>query len=221
MREHRLFWREFRENFTTTGAFLPSGKALSRALARFVRNEKTGLRVLEVGPGTGSVTRQIVARLPATATLDLVEANPAFADWLRQRQQDDPRLAALGDRMTVHNCYVQELAVGGKYDVIVSGLPLNNFAPDVVRSILTTLTSHLAPGGTLSFFEYIAVRRLRAIVSGSQQRRRLREIGEAIDNVLAGHEIARDRVLQNAPPAWVHHVRFSDSVDKPHSGDAG
>jgi phospholipid N-methyltransferase len=68
MREYRLFWREFRQNFHTTGAILPSGRALARALARFVRAERSRVRILEVGPGTGAVTREIVAALPADRT---------------------------------------------------------------------------------------------------------------------------------------------------------
>jgi phosphatidylethanolamine/phosphatidyl-N-methylethanolamine N-methyltransferase len=211
MREYRLFWREFRQNFTTTGAILPSGRSLARALARFVHDDRPSLRVLEVGPGTGAVTREIIAALPSDATLDLVEANRGFVEWLEQLRRDDPKFGALGDRLTIFNCFAQDLPGGGQYDVIVSGLPLNNFEPDVVRSILTALRGQLAPGGTLSFFEYIAVRRARAAVSGSSGRKRLQGIGTAIDEVLADHEIARDRVVRNMPPAWVHHVRFSDS----------
>ena len=54
----------------------------------------------------------------------------------------------------------------GKYDVIVSGLPLNNFSPADVERILAVLCGRLAPRGTLSFFEYIAMRPARALVSG-------------------------------------------------------
>jgi phosphatidylethanolamine/phosphatidyl-N-methylethanolamine N-methyltransferase len=209
MREYRLFWREFRQNFSTTGAILPSGRPLARTLARLVRLDQPNLRVLEVGPGTGAVTREIVAALPPDARLDLVEANQGFVDWLEQLRRSDRQLAALGDRLTIHHCFAQDLPGAAQYDVIVSGLPLNNFEPDVVRAILAALRRQLAPGGTLSFFEYIAVRRVRAAISGPCRRRRLQGIGAAIDEILANHEIARDRVLKNVPPAWVHHVRFA------------
>ena len=65
----------------------------------------------------------------------------------------------------------------------------------------------LEPGGTLSFFEYIAVRRVKQLVSGRRERDRLRGIGQAMGELLAGGEIRRDGVWLNVPPAWVHHVR--------------
>ena len=51
------------------------------------------------------------------------------------------------------------------YEVIVSGLPLNNFSVESVEGILSQLMKLLKPGGTLSFFEYIAIRRFKAVVS--------------------------------------------------------
>jgi len=65
----------------------------------------------------------------------------------------------------------------------------------------------LKPDGTLSFFEYIAVRRARTLISGRAERTRLRGIGKAMQAVFDPHEFARDAVWLNAPPAWVHHVR--------------
>jgi phosphatidylethanolamine/phosphatidyl-N-methylethanolamine N-methyltransferase len=92
--------------------------------------------------------------------------------------------------------------------VIVSGLPLNNFSVDQVEQILHLLTGLVRPGGTLSFFEYIAIRRARAVVSGPRQRARLRGIGHAVAAVLEPHEIRCEWVWRNVPPACVHHVRL-------------
>ena len=49
----RLFLTEFRRNFRTTGALLPSGRRLSAALVHFVREsaDHRPRRILEVGPG--------------------------------------------------------------------------------------------------------------------------------------------------------------------------
>jgi len=77
-----------------------------------------------------------------------------------------------------------------------------------VEEILGTLIALLKPGGTLSFFEYMAIRRLRAIVSGPAQRARLRGIGKALGALLREHEIRREWIWPNVPPAWVHHVRL-------------
>ena len=206
----RLFFSEFRRNFRTTGAVLPSGRRLSAALARFVRegDGQRPRRILEVGPGTGAVTRQIVAALRPDDRLDLVELNDSFVECLRQRFRRDPAFQPAADRSRVLHCPVEDLPAEATYDVIVSGLPLNNFAVDEVRRILDGLAKLAQPGGTLSFFEYIAIRRLKALVAGRAERARLRGIGEVVGRLLGQREVRRDWILPNVPPAWVHHVRF-------------
>ncbi|MBN2474525.1 MAG: methyltransferase domain-containing protein [Pirellulales bacterium] len=208
--EHGLFFKEFLRNFHTTGAILPSGRFLAAALARFVtEGAAEGRKILEVGPGTGPVTRRIVAGLGPDDRLDLVELNESFVRQLRHRFETDEAFRAVADRSRVLHCPVEDLRDAGSYDLIISGLPLNNFSGDAVRQILATLTGLLKAGGTLSFFEYIAVRRARALISGRAERARLRGIGQAMQAVLGPHEIRRDWVWPNVPPAWVHHVRPS------------
>jgi hypothetical protein len=65
----------------------------------------------------------------------------------------------------------------------------------------------LKPGGTLSFFEYVGVRPLRALVSRNRERERLRGVGAAIAEARRGRAIGRNLVVPNVPPAWVHHLR--------------
>lgn len=206
--EYRLFFLEFLRTFHTTGAVLPSGRFLSAALARFVAEKSDRpRRILEVGPGTGAVTRFIIAAMSPSDHLDLVELNEVFVQGLENRFRTDPEFQAVADRARVLHRPVEQLPTDQHYDLIVSGLPLNNFSVESVECILATLTGLLAPGGTLSFFEYIAVRTARALVSGKADRERLRGISQAMRHVLDGREIRRDAVLLNIPPAWVHHVR--------------
>jgi len=207
--EYRLFLREFVHNFHTTGAVLPSGPWLARALVRYLRAPAPGRprRVLEVGPGTGAVTRQIVAHLAPQDHLDLVELNESFVLRLRERFQHEPAFQAVAERTRVLHCPIQEVQADGGYDLIISGLPLNNFPAELVRQILSALTGMLAPGGMLSFFEYIAVRSAKTFLSGASERQRLRGVTAALRETLDRGEIRRDWVWPNVPPAWVHHVR--------------
>jgi phosphatidylethanolamine/phosphatidyl-N-methylethanolamine N-methyltransferase len=208
MSEYRLFFREFLQNFRTTGAILPSGRRLAKALARYVAEPSAGpRRILEVGPGTGAVTRHIISALQPLDRLDLVELNESFVRQLERRFQSDPHFHAVADRARVLHCPVEEMAGESKYNLIVSGLPLNNFSVALVERILQVLLNMLEPGGTFSFFEYIALRRAKAIISGSTERQRLRGIEHAMDNMLSRHEIGRQAIWLNMPPAWVHHVR--------------
>jgi phospholipid N-methyltransferase len=209
--DYRVFLREFRRTFESTGAVMPSGPALSRALAHFVREgdvSTNGRRILEVGPGTGAVTGHIVRAMRAGDRLDLVERNDEFVTRLRERLVNDDTLRPCAERIALHHVGVEELPEDRPYDVIVSGLPLNNFSVAFVEQLLGKLQRLLAPGGTLSFFEYVAVRRVKAALSRQAERERLRGIGRLLGELLGAHETRRDRVLANVPPAWVHHVRW-------------
>jgi phosphatidylethanolamine/phosphatidyl-N-methylethanolamine N-methyltransferase len=210
--EYSVFLREFVRNFHTTGAVLPSGRWLALALTRYLRAPADGpRRVLEVGPGTGAVTQRIVAALRPDDQLDLVELNDSFVARLRERFGHEPGFQAAAPRSRVLHCAIEDVPRGEPYDLIISGLPLNNFSVALVTQILDVFTQLLKPGGVLSFFEYIAVRKARAIVSNREERMRLRGIGQALHSLLDGREIRRDWIWPNVPPAWVHHVRMADA----------
>jgi len=210
--DYRLFLRQFRRAYHTTGAVLPSGRTLCRALASHVGSEDDRpLHVLEVGPGTGSVTRAIIGRLRSDDRLDLVEVNDQFVAHLQERLRTDPEFRSVADRTHIWNAHVEQLTAAEqppRYDRIVSGLPLNNFSPGEVETILGALRELLAPGGTLSFFQYMWIRNARTLVSGRRERTRLRGIGNVLDGLLDRYEIGRQWIWPNVPPAWVHHVQF-------------
>lgn len=213
---HRTFLREFRRQFHTTGAILPSSRFLAGALARYVRegrddDAQVPRRVLEVGPGTGSVTDKIVEALGPADQLDLVEINEEFVALLERRFAEEPKLSAVADRVRILNRPIEEVGDGEPYDRIVSGLPLNNFEVADVQRILGVLEGLLKPGGRLSFFEYFFIRGFRSAVSRGEERQRLRGIGATLGEMLRRHEIRRELIWLNTPPAWVHHVQFADA----------
>src|SRR5262245_49636372 len=61
--ECRAFFGQFRRQYHTTGSILPSSRALGRALTKPMRQAAAPRRILEIGPGTGAVTREIVRSL--------------------------------------------------------------------------------------------------------------------------------------------------------------
>ena len=208
--DYRLFFTEFRRNFRTTGALLPSGRQLSETLVRFVREPPDGgtRRILEVGPGTGAVTRHLIREMHANDHLDLVELNQSFVDRLNHRFRCDPEFQSVARRCRVLHCAIEDLPADTTYEVIVSGLPMNNFAAAEVEHILGVFCRLARPGTTLSFFEYMGIRRFKAAVSGRAERARLRAIGRIIGGLRKERGIRTDRIWSNFPPACVHHVRF-------------
>lgn len=199
----RLFLKQARRNFIDTGAIAPSSRYVARAVTRSITAATGPIDVLEVGAGTGAITREIVRRLPRQSRLDVYEINPVFIKHLERR---------FGQRMgiKVHNARAEDVAGGPRYDTIISGLPLNNFAPSDVRRILESLFSALKPGGVLTYFEYLLIRELKSLATGKQERRRLRGVGRVTNGFLRKYEFRREAILRNIPPVLVHALRKPD-----------
>src|SRR5438132_4086883 len=87
--ECRNFFRESRRNFHDTGSVLPSSRFLGRALASELKKVRGPARILEVGPGTGAVTTQILRQLIPGDRFDLVELNSHFVELLQKRMDQD------------------------------------------------------------------------------------------------------------------------------------
>ena len=206
------FFRAFRRNFHTTGAILPSSRFLARALASDLKGTRKPARILEVGPGTGAVTREIVRLLQEGDRLDAVEINPSFVEHLRLRFQQEKLFRSRLDQIELIEGAVEELLGTAVYDFIISGLPLNNFAVSQVRMIFRTFNRLLKPGGTLSYYEYAFVRQLKTPFVGREERRRLRKVGRVVERTLQKYQIGRKRILINVPPATVRRLRFKPAI---------
>ena len=99
----------------------------------------TGRGESSVGPGTGAVTRRIIRRMHPTDRLELVEVDEGFIAHLNGRFQNEDDFRAVRDRATVHCTRIENLPADDGYDIIISGLPLNNFAVADVEQILEVL----------------------------------------------------------------------------------
>ena len=213
-RDHVEFFRQFRTHFHTTGSVAPSSRHLAQAMTRHIAAPRGPARILEVGPGTGAVTRRILKLLRPGDRLDLVELNESFANLLRQRFQSDPAFQPAAGQAQVHVCGIETFKSDAKYDYIISGLPFNNFSPAFVSQVLQAFDELMAPGGMLSYFEYMYVRPLRRLVSRQSERTRLTELDCVLSAFRSRHGASRDSVFLNIPPAWVQHLR------KGHTGAA-
>jgi len=115
------FIRSWLEKPLTVGAVAPSSRMLGRAMARYVDIAQTG-PVIELGPGTGAITAELVARGVAPSRLMLVEFDSTFCRLLRQRYPEA--------RVVQGDAYRLEETLAGVLDepaaALVSGLPLFN-----------------------------------------------------------------------------------------------
>ena len=202
------FFRECRRQFRSTGAILPSTRFLARALVSELRKPHGPARILEVGPGTGSVTREILRTLQARDRLDLVEINARFINLLNERFDKEWQFRFYREQVRLIHSAVEQLPGEGLYDFIVSGLPLNNFPVGMVRTIFRAYDRLLKPGGMLTYYEYVLIRHLKTPFVNRRERRRLLSVGRLVGGYIRDYQIRRQRIFINVPPATVRHLRL-------------
>lgn len=209
------FFRESRRHFRDTGSLLPSSKFLARALVSELRKPRGPCRILEVGPGTGPVTEQILKHMLPGDQLDAVEVNGRFVAVLQRRFDQEPLFRAQRSQVRLIHGPVEELQGEGTYDVIVSGLPFNCFPVHLVRQIFRAYTRLLKPGGTLTYFEYVLIRHLQTPFVNHDDRVRLRRVGRVVGRYIRNCQVRRQRIIMNVPPAMVRHLRLKPQVYQP------
>jgi phospholipid N-methyltransferase len=214
------FLRETRRHFRNTGSVLPSSRFLARALVRELRKPRNPGRILEVGPGTGSVTAQILRLLTPGDRLDAVEINSHFINLLQGRFEREWLFWRCRDQVRLIHSAIEALPGDGVYDFIISGLPLNNFPVAQVREIFRVYNRLLKPGGTLTYYEYALIRQLKTPFVNRRERRRLYCVGRVVGDYIRTYQVRREQVLMNVPPATVRHLRLKPGllVSKPPEG---
>jgi phospholipid N-methyltransferase len=206
------FFRESRRHFRNTGSLLPSSRFLAKALVTELKKPRGPSRILEVGPGTGSVTKQILRHLLPGDRLDAVEINETFLELLQQRFDYEWTFWRWRDQVRLIHGAVEDLAGEGVYDYIISGLPLNNFPVAQVREIYRVYNRLLKPGGTLSYYEYVFIRQLQTPFVNRRERRRLFGVGRVVRSYIRDYQVRREKVLMNVPPAIVRHLRLKPTL---------
>jgi phosphatidylethanolamine/phosphatidyl-N-methylethanolamine N-methyltransferase len=195
-------------NMKTVGTVCPSSPMLSRALAEVVDAAPEPRRILEVGPGTGPVTREILRRLGPRDVLDIVELSTEFCDDLERKVLGPWRGRGHGAQVTLHNAAIQDVSLEeASYDCVVCGLPFNNFEFELVRSIMDRMLELLKPGGELTYFGYVGAKTARRAVSDGAGRENVDAIDRLERELHLAHAGTRRMVLANIPPAFVRRLR--------------
>ncbi len=187
------FLRRFLGDPKRTGAVAPSSPFLAREMARAIDPMAPGL-VVELGPGTGPVTKALIARGIRRERLLLVEFDPYFCNLLAGRF---PRARVLrGDAYALGETLAGR--VTQPVAAVVSSLPLLNETPERRTALLDDAFALMGPEGVFVQFTY----GLRSPMP--------RE-------ALAGRYVARSGppILRNLPPASVWTYRLRGSAAEP------
>src|SRR5256714_7344692 len=131
------------------GAIAPSSPALARAVAAQVDPERAG-PILELGPGTGAITKELLGRGIAPERLTLIEYDPDFVKLLAERFAGVRVLKGDGFEFerSIGNHAAEDLAA------IVSGMPLLNFPHPKRRALIETALRRLKRGAPFVQFSY-------------------------------------------------------------------
>lgn len=184
-------------DFQATAAIAPSSKFLVEAMVSPLPVDRART-VVELGPGTGVMTEELLAQLPFDAKLLAFEINPKFVRYLRTNLPD-PRLEVIEcgaeraheelDRRGIH-----------KVDAVLSSLGLSLFPDSLVQQIFDRLIPRLADDGVFTQFQYITRVRLQ---DGKA------EYFDAADVLRRYFPIVRRRmIVRNLPPAFVYDCRL-------------
>jgi len=136
-----VFLRAWMRAPLITAAMLPSGRALSRAVAAAV-NPSTPGAIVELGPGTGAVTTALVERGIQPERLILIEFRPEFCELLRRRY---PAARIISGDAFEAASILRHLGVGS-LAAVVSGLPLYSKKPEHRERLLHDML-RLGPSG--------------------------------------------------------------------------
>jgi phosphatidylethanolamine/phosphatidyl-N-methylethanolamine N-methyltransferase len=116
------FFKGWIDKPKAVGSIVPTSSITARKMASVV-NPKSGLPVLEVGPGTGVITRAILAQGVKPENLYAVEYSTDFVRHLRQLY---PGVNVIeGDAFNLDATLGNKS--GLKFDSVISGVPLLNF----------------------------------------------------------------------------------------------
>lgn len=140
----RLFLSQILTKPHQVVALAPSSRFLCAEMAREI--DPAAGPVIELGAGTGNITRAILDRGVKPEDLHSIEMNPLFCERLRENFPGlNVHQMSAGD--------VGDLPVENA-QAVVSGLPLLSMPVDLQRSILTGTFRRLRPGGRYVQFTY-------------------------------------------------------------------
>jgi len=176
----RFIW-QFLRSPKSVGAIAPSGAVLSGKMAAGL---SAGSKVLELGGGTGTLTRGLVDAGVTGTDLTVIEMNPDFIRTLGQQ--------FAGARIVDHSAFEIETLPDevSDLDAVVSGLPLVNMSRDNHRAIMRGTFTRLKPGGYYRQFTY----RPRC------------PIGDDVLKEFGLKAVYEGMALRNIPPAFVYRI---------------
>jgi len=147
--DYRVFFRAWLSKPLRTGANVPSSRALSQAMASAAA-PASSTKIVELGPGTGTVTQALLEAGAREENLTLIELNDEFRDLLKKRY---PRAEILAEDAFAA---ITRLMQTKERDVsaVVSSLPLTLYSKEKRIRLREEALRLTGPDGRLVQFTY-------------------------------------------------------------------
>lgn len=165
-----LFWGRSLRNPRQICSLFPSSPFVGRAMTDAIV-ARPAQHVIELGAGTGAVTRQVIRNGVAPENLTLVELDAALGSHLQRSFRGVDVMVAPAQQLAE----LWREREGPPVGAIVSTLPMRLFPKPMIRSIMKSSFQVLAPGGVFVQFTYresspVPVRLARALGLKAQRR---------------------------------------------------
>lgn len=143
------FFKGWIDKPKAVGSIIPTSSIAARRMASVV-DPSSGLPVLEIGPGTGVITRAILALGVQPENLTLVEYSP---DFVRHLRASFPGVDVIqGDAFDLDRTLGEKRKT--VFDSVVSGMPLLNFPVAQRVRYIEALLDRIPPGRPIMQLTY-------------------------------------------------------------------
>ena len=206
-----------RQDEKQTGAVSPSSPPLVNEILRYLSSTKP-LNILELGAGSGVVTRKVIQKKKPKDRFDAIEIDEGLFETLQKSVLELEDRGCRMDNVHLHhfdftkwNC-----PKGITYDLIVCTFPFTTLPPDIVQAILDKISQLLKPGGIFTYISYVGAReavKLKAFFKDDEEELdAFKIIMQIFDAWKDEHftRLKRSIVPINAPPSFVFHLQRNE-----------
>lgn len=149
--ETLLFAKNFLQHPKMLGSLIPSSRFLvDRLLSRI--DWRRARTIVEYGPGVGTITAHILARMSPQTRLVVFEMNEDFVGYLNRTFPDRRLHVVHGSAETVQK-ELDRLKLDGA-DYIISGIPFTTMPVDLRETIMRESRKALKPGGSVLVYQF-------------------------------------------------------------------
>lgn len=211
-----LYLKEVFCNFYTTGSLCETSKYASKELCSFVKKELTQnsqdpreINILEVGAGSGSVTKELIALMTPRTRLTVCELNSNLFDILKGRLNEFENYPKNANRVNLFEGDILNLAEDTKYDFIVCSLPFLNFPESLAQNIFAKLARVSKPECILTYYEYKAIRKLALTLVGTKKREQMLGVNKLLKVMHRELLVSKTPVWKNITPINIYSIRIN------------